>query len=61
MKTEQETREQAFAVVGAFFVALEGMDIPTFLSLWNDDGVQHMPFAPDNFPKILEGKAAIQR
>ena len=61
MNTEQAIREQSLAVVDAFFAALEGMDIPAFLELWHEDGVQHMPFAPDNFPKILAGKAAIQR
>jgi ketosteroid isomerase-like protein len=47
--------------VREFFAALEAMDIPRFLRVWADDGVQEMPFAPGSFPRRLEGRAAIER
>jgi hypothetical protein len=47
--------------VSAFFAALEAMDIPRFVDLWAEDGAQDMPFAPGDFPKRLEGRAAIAR
>ncbi len=47
--------------VREFFAALEAMDIPRFLAVWADDGVQEMPYAPGAFPRRLEGKAAIER
>ena len=49
------------ASVREFFAALEAMDIPRFLALWAEDGVQEMPFAPAGFPARLEGRAAIAR
>lgn len=47
--------------VREFFTALEAADIPRFLKVWSEDGVQEMPFSPGSFPKRLEGKAAIDR
>lgn len=47
--------------VREFFAALEAMDIPRFLTVWADDGVQEMPYAPSGFPNRLEGKAAIEK
>lgn len=60
--TEKQCRDGlASAGVREFFAALEALDIPRFLRVWADDGVQDMPFAPGTFPKRLEGKAAIER
>lgn len=51
----------ATAGVREFFAALEAMDVERFLKVWAEDGVQEMPFAPGDFPKKLDGKAAIRR
>jgi ketosteroid isomerase-like protein len=34
-------------------------NIPAWVGLWDDDGVLEFPFAPDGWPKRLEGKAAV--
>ncbi|WP_328497696.1 nuclear transport factor 2 family protein [Streptomyces sp. NBC_00414] len=34
-------------------------DIPGWVGLWADHGVFEFPFAPDGWPKRLEGKAAV--
>ncbi|MFI1004104.1 nuclear transport factor 2 family protein [Streptomyces galbus] len=34
-------------------------DIPAWVDLWTDDGVMEFPFAPDGWPRRLEGKEAI--
>lgn len=34
-------------------------NIPAWVDLWDDDGVLEFPFAPDGWPKRLEGKAAV--
>ncbi|MFI5673061.1 nuclear transport factor 2 family protein [Streptomyces cellulosae] len=34
-------------------------DIAAWLDLWDDHGVFEFPFAPDGWPRRLEGKAAI--
>ncbi|MFH8467287.1 nuclear transport factor 2 family protein [Streptomyces sp. NPDC017991] len=34
-------------------------DIPAWVGLWDDRGVLEFPFAPDGWPKRLEGKAAV--
>lgn len=54
-------RERNVKTVGEFFARLEAMDVEGFVGLWAEDGVQEMPFAPEGFPKRLEGKAAIRR
>ncbi len=34
-------------------------DIAGWVALWDDDGVLEFPFAPEGWPKRLEGKAAV--
>ncbi|GGS72381.1 nuclear transport factor 2 family protein [Streptomyces violaceus] len=34
-------------------------DIAAWVTLWDDDGVLEFPFAPEGWPKRLEGKAAV--
>ncbi|MFI6206721.1 nuclear transport factor 2 family protein [Streptomyces sp. NPDC051041] len=34
-------------------------NIPAWVDLWADDGVFEFPFAPEGWPKRLEGKAAV--
>ncbi|MEN8652038.1 nuclear transport factor 2 family protein [Streptomyces sp. 21So2-11] len=34
-------------------------NIPAWVELWDEDGVLEFPFAPDGWPKRLEGKAAV--
>jgi len=47
-------------VVRAFFRQLEAMDTgERFATLFADDARQVMPFAPEGFPRVLEGRAAI--
>lgn len=58
---EANARRENKAVVENFFSRLEAMDIPGFIALWNEAGVQLMPFSPAGFPKELRGRAAIQK
>lgn len=34
-------------------------DIPAWVGLWAEDGLMEFPFAPDGWPRRLEGKEAI--
>jgi hypothetical protein len=34
-------------------------DIPAWVDLWDESGILEFPFAPDGWPKRLEGKAAV--
>jgi ketosteroid isomerase-like protein len=34
-------------------------DIPAWVALWADDGVMEFPFAPEGWPRRLEGKEAV--
>ncbi|MFJ3445108.1 nuclear transport factor 2 family protein [Streptomyces sp. NPDC086081] len=34
-------------------------DIAGWVALWHDEGVMEFPFAPDGWPRRLEGKAAV--
>lgn len=54
-------RKAALDGTREFFAALEAADIPRFLKVWDEDGVQEMPYSPGAFPKRLEGRAAIEK
>lgn len=54
--TEQEKNR---AAVERFFERLEAMDIKGFIEVWDERGVQEMPFAPEGFPKRVDGREAI--
>ncbi|QSY49364.1 MULTISPECIES: nuclear transport factor 2 family protein [Streptomyces] len=34
-------------------------DIPAWVDLWDENGIFEFPFAPEDWPKRLEGKAAV--
>ncbi|MFJ2830423.1 nuclear transport factor 2 family protein [Streptomyces sp. NPDC087263] len=34
-------------------------DIPAWVGLWDEDGILEFPFAPEGWPKRLEGRTAI--
>ncbi|WP_037913521.1 nuclear transport factor 2 family protein [Actinacidiphila yeochonensis] len=34
-------------------------DIPAWVDLWAEDGLMEFPFAPDGWPRRLEGRAAV--
>ncbi len=42
------------------FIAMGNKDLETWLSYWSEDGIQLIPFAPDGFPKSVEGKDALR-
>lgn len=58
-REEETVSERNRAVVEEFFASLEAMDVPRFLAVWTEDGVQEMPFSPPGFPRRLEGREAI--
>lgn len=49
----------SMAVVEEFFAALEALDVDRAVSLFADDAVQSMPFAPAGFTDRLEGRDAV--
>jgi hypothetical protein len=57
----QSIQRENRKVVEEFFTRLESMNIDRWLELWDEDGVQEMPYSPQGFPKYLKGKAAIQQ
>ncbi len=51
-RTNTETVKQMFNAMG-------NKDLDTWLSYWDENGVLLIPFAPDGFPKSVEGKDAL--
>ncbi|TGK26887.1 hypothetical protein EHO98_00075 [Leptospira stimsonii] len=47
-------------IVSKFFRSLENKNIPEFLTVWSQAGVQRMPLSPSNFPKELVGISMIK-
>lgn len=56
---QERTRNRR--IVEDFFTRLEAMDIRGFVSLFDEAGVQEMPYSPAGFPKELRGRAAIEK
>jgi len=53
-------RDRNRETVRAFFARLEALDTGDgFAALFTDDARQVMPFAPEGFPRLLDGRAAI--
>ncbi len=52
-------RQKTKQAVRDFLTSLETKDMEAFASVWAEDAVQHMPYAPDGFPERVVGKAAI--
>lgn len=52
-------RQKNRRVVEDFFARLEAFDINGFVNLFDENGVQIMPYSPAGFPKELRGRAAI--
>ena len=50
-------RKRTEETVRTFLTSLEEKDMAKFASVWADDGVQEMPYAPNDFPKRIEGKS----
>ena len=59
--TDQNERSRHQQVIKDFLRLLEEKDIDAWIKLWAEDGVQEMPYSPSNFPRRLDGKAAIYR
>jgi hypothetical protein len=57
----EDVAARSVAATREFFAALEAADIPRFLEVWAENGVQEMPYAPAGFPQRLDGRAAIER
>ena len=49
-------RQQTKQAVSDFLTALEEKDMEAFASVWADDAVQDMPYAPEGFPSVVQGK-----
>lgn len=49
-------RQKTQQAVWDFLTALEEKDMEKFASVWAEDAVQDMPYAPEGFPKRVNGK-----
>lgn len=56
MPTGYLQRQQTEQAVRTFLTSLETKDMAAFASVWAEDAVQDMPFAPEGFPKRVEGR-----
>lgn len=52
-------RQKTTDTVRKFLMSLEEKDMDKFASVWAQDAVQHMPYAPDGFPAQVTGKENI--
>jgi ketosteroid isomerase-like protein len=57
----RDPRDRNRETVRAFFRQLEAMDTgERFLALFTEDAKQVMPFSPEGFPRLLDGREAIR-
>ena len=53
-------RKQNTETIQAMFNAMAEKDLEKWLSFWDEDGIQFIPYAPEGFPKKVEGKEALR-
>ncbi|MEB3358517.1 MAG: nuclear transport factor 2 family protein [Synechococcales bacterium] len=49
-------RQQTEQAVRDFLTSLETKDMEAFAAVWAEDAVQDMPYAPEGFPRRVEGR-----
>ena len=49
-------RQQTEQTVRTFLTSLEAKDMDAFAAVWAEDAVQDMPYAPEGFPRRVEGR-----
>lgn len=49
-------RQQTEQAVRTFLTSLEAKDMEAFASVWAEDAVQDMPYAPEGFPRRVESR-----
>ena len=54
--TSYVLRQQTQSAVKDFLISLEKKDMEKFASVWAEDAVQDMPYAPEGFPKRVNGR-----
>jgi NAD(P)-dependent dehydrogenase (short-subunit alcohol dehydrogenase family)/ketosteroid isomerase-like protein len=47
------------ATVHTYFRLQEARDLDSWIALWADDGAQAIPYAPDDFPKLVVGRTRL--
>lgn len=60
VRTQEQLRMQSISVARAFFNTLVIKDRDALLSLWHEDGIQEMPFAPEGVPRQINGHAELR-
>lgn len=58
---DDQIRRKNEQAVRDFLDLLSKKRMDAWLELWDENGVQDMPYSPPNFPKRVEGKTAIAR
>ena len=59
-KKMETIRKQNTGTVQAMFNAMTEKDLEKWLSFWDDEGIQFIPYSPEGFPKKVEGKEALR-
>jgi ketosteroid isomerase-like protein len=57
--TEKQRRTRNIETMRTWFRLQESHDVESWLTLWADEATQSVPFAPEGFPKRIEGKAEL--
>jgi uncharacterized protein len=58
---DEQRRDRNIATVHTYYRLQQDKDLDTWLQLWADDGAQSIPYAPGEFPKLVTGKAELER
>lgn len=61
MKKQIQQREKNVLIVKTMFAEMARKDVDAWISHWADeDSRQLIPYSPDDFPKIVEGKETLR-
>jgi uncharacterized protein len=60
MTTADEVRSRNVATVHTYFRLQEEKDLDSWIRLWAEDGAQAIPYAPERFPHLVDGRARLE-
>lgn len=60
MTTADEVRARNVATVQTYFRLQQEKDLGAWIALWAEDGAQAIPYAPEGFPHLVDGRARLE-
>ena len=60
MTAAEDVRARNVATVQTYFRLQQEKDLDSWITLWAEDGAQAIPYAPEGFPHLVEGRSRLE-